>query len=50
MHKDASSPHCSSYIYKGADKENLFAKKKFPSLVTISFMFMTVMCNSGEIL
>ena len=31
------SPHCSLYISSGADKENLFANQKVPSLVIISF-------------
>ena len=36
--------------FLGADKENLFANHKVPSLVTISFILMTLMCDSGVIL
>ena len=40
----------SLYISQGAYKENLFVNQKLPSLVTISFILMTLMCNSGVIL
>ena len=42
--------HSSLYISKGADKENLFANQKVPSLVIISFILMTLKWDSGEIL
>ena len=38
------------YISWGADKENLFANQKVPSLVIISFIFMILMWDSGVIL
>ena len=37
------------YISWGADKENLFSNQKIPSLVTISFILITLMCNSEVI-
>ena len=45
------SPHItifstlSSGISKGADKENLFTDQKLFSLVIISFILMTLMCD-----
>ena len=45
-----SMTDCSLYISKRADKENLFANQKVPSLVIISFILMTFMCDSGVIL
>ena len=38
------------YISKAGDKENLFAHQKVPFLVTISFILITIMCDSGYIL
>ena len=43
-------PHCSLYISKAGDKENLFAHQKVPFLVTILFILITIMCDSGYIL
>ena len=41
--------HTLLYISWGADKENLFANQKVPSLVIISFILMTLMCDSRGI-
>ena len=37
------------YISWGADKENLFSNQKIPSLLTISFILITLMCDSEVI-
>ena len=39
--------HYSLYISWGADRENLFANQKVPSLETIFVILMTLMCDSG---
>ena len=42
--------HTLLYISWGADKKNLFANQKVLSLVIISFILMTLMCDSGVML
>ena len=44
------SLYCSLCISLGADKENLFNNQKLLWLVIISFIPVTVMFDSGEIL
>ena len=46
----AYSPYCFLYISKGADKKNLFTNQELVSLVIISLILMTLMCDSGMIL
>ena len=46
----AYSPYCSIYIYKGADKENLFNNPELPYLAIINFILLTLMRDSGLIL
>ena len=43
-------PYCSLYIFNGADKEDLSKNQKLLAFVIISFILMTLMCNSGVIL
>ena len=46
----AYSPYSSPYICWGADKENLFNNQELPYMVIISFILMTLMCDSVMIL
>ena len=41
---------CSLYISKGTDEENLFNSQELLLFVIISFILMTVMCDSGVML
>ena len=41
---------CSLYISKGTDEENLFNSQELLLLVIISFILVTLMCDSGLIL
>ena len=41
---------CSLYISKGTDEENLFNSEELLLFMIISFILMTVMCDSGLIL
>ena len=44
-------PHTVLYTFPySADKENLFVNQKVSSLVIISFILTTLMCDSGVIL
>ena len=44
------SPYYSLYISQGADKENLFNNQQLLQSVIISFILMTLMCDSRVIL
>ena len=46
----SNSPYCSLHISKGANKEKLFSNQELLQLVIISFLLMTLMCDSGMIL
>ena len=48
-HQYAYSPYCSLYISQGADKENLFNNQELLLLEIISFILITLMCDSGVI-
>ena len=50
MHQYASSPCCSLHISSDAHEENLFSNQEHLSLVIISFLYVTLMCDSGVIL
>ena len=41
---------CSLYISKGTDEENFFNSEELLLFMIISFILMTVMCDSGLIL
>ena len=46
----AYSPYCVLYISLCAGKENLFNNQEVLQLIIISFILMTLMCDSGVIL
>ena len=50
QHQSAYSSHCSLYISKGADKENLSINQKLLQLVIIYFILGTLLFDSGVIL
>ena len=40
-------PYCSLYISYDTNKENLFNNQELLWLVIVSFIFVTLMCESG---
>ena len=50
QYQNTYSPYCSLYISLCASKENLFNNQEVLQLIIISFILMTLMCDSGVIL